>query len=358
MSKLLITADIHCGLPSKIKDCIWSMEIMNNYAIKNEIRDVVILGDLFHDRTNLGIDVVNMVYDQLKKFKESDVRWIAFCGNHDMFLKNSWGINTLHIFGDFMQIFEDTGQFKIGKQTFRVLPFIHYESEYMKVLTKINEESDSNDILLTHVGVHGATLNECFLVKNWNSVTFDNVKFKRIYTGHFHCHQQVGDKTWYPGSPIPFKFDEGVVDHGFIVYDIEKETHEFVDIFKCSDEKDRPPKFLMIIDEDIPKCVSILNKNHVRIILSKDYTHNEMITLKDALKKRGALSVDWMLPKKEIQEITTSQLKLSEINTPENLFSSWIETDKPDLDKNVLMAAFKQIAQEAEERYVVEEDQE
>jgi DNA repair exonuclease SbcCD nuclease subunit len=357
--RIIITADIHNGLPGKLHDCLWSMDTISNYARTNDIHTVIILGDLFHDRVNLNIETASLVYDKIKEYHtKHGQKWIVFPGNHDMFLKNSWGINTLHIFGDFMQIFEGTGQFEIGKQVFKVIPFIHYESEYMKILSKINEESSSDDILLTHVGVHGATLNECFLVKNWNTITFDDVKFKRIYTGHFHCHQQVGDKTWYPGSPIPFRFDEGVVDHGFLVYDIENETHEFINIFELSNEKDRPPKFLMIVDDDIPKYASFLDKNHVRIILSKDYTHNEMITLKDALKKRGALSVDWMLPKKEIQEITTSQLKLSEINTPENLFSSWLETDKPDLDKNVLLAAFKQIAQEAEERYVVEEDQE
>ena len=70
-------------------------------------------------------------------------------------------------------------------------------------------------------------LNECFLLQNWNIVEFSNSKFDRIFTGHFHCHQKVGNNVWYPGSPIPFRFDEGASEHGFLIYDTNDRSVEF-----------------------------------------------------------------------------------------------------------------------------------
>jgi hypothetical protein len=356
--KLIITADIHNGVPGKINDTIWAMNIINEYAKENEIRQVMVLGDLFHDRSSINIDVLNAVYDFFGKVdEEGDVIWSCFPGNHDMYLKNSWKIHSIHVLNHIISITEDIKEFTFQgtKQKFWILPFIHFENNYMQKLEEINKKASEDDILLTHIGVLGATLNECFLLKNWSQVTFENTKFKRVFTGHFHCHQEIG-KTVYPGSPIPFRFDEGMSDHGFLVYDIETNTWEFIKIFDIYKKYSnyRPPDYMTIIDKDLMKNVGWFAHNHIKIVLSKDYTANEMEKIRGFALKYKALSVGFKMEKKKIEEskITYREQK---IGTPRALFEAYIKKDEPKLNTKILLSIHSVIEKDAEERIMVEE---
>ena len=358
--RLILTADIHCGIPGKIKDCIWSMDIIRQYANDNNIDEVLILGDLFHDRVSLNIEVLNAVYNQLKQSKEDGQHWLTFPGNHDMYMKNSWEVNSLRVLGEVITVYDKVGAISIGKIKFLVIPFVYYESKYMETLAEVEKQADENDILLTHIGVNGAKLNECFLLKNWNIVDFSKSKFKQIYTGHFHCHQQVGHNVWYPGSPIPFRFDEGLVDHGFFVLDLDTKKHTFIKIFDiCEKYSDyRPPDYITLVDTDLTKATGNFPKNNIRVILSKEYTHDELMGVKNILQKRGAINVSWSMPQKNIDEAVATSCDIEKVNSPEDLFNSWLEVDKPDLDKKLLAQILGQVTKEAEERLVTEEVEE
>jgi hypothetical protein len=187
-------------------------------------------------------------------------------------------------------------------------------------------------------------------------VNFDNTSYKRVYAGHFHCQQQVGEKVWYPGSPIPFRFDEGAVDHGFFVYDTETDTHEFIKTFEiCEEFSDyRPPDYLTIPDVDVTKYLDEVEGNNVKIILTKDYTANERTRIKKALGAKGVQKVAFMLPKKKIEEVDTD-VNINHLGTPEELFQSWLDHDKPKLDRALLLKAHAPIVKKAEERIATQE---
>lgn len=356
MAKILLTADIHFGLNGKLEDCIWAMNMMANYAKNNQIDTIIILGDLFHDRVNIQINVLSEVHKYFKQHQ--DIRFITYCGNHDMFLKTSWDINSLEPLSELITVISNISFEEIYGQRFWFLPFMHFEDQYIQTLSDVETKNDvSQDILLTHIGVNNASLNECFLLKHWSSVNFTKSTFKRIYTGHFHCHQQVGDNCWYPGSPIPFRFDEGLVEHGFLVFDTDTQQHEFIKIFEIGKiySQYRPADYITIIDKDLPKNIDWVTGNHVRIILSRSYSSNERAQIKTVLQQKGAKTVNLMQSEKKILEakIISQQKK---VNTPEALFSTYIDIDKPKLDIPLLMSLHKTIVQEAEERFVAEPD--
>lgn len=356
--KILITADIHNGVPGKLKDTTWCMNIMRQYAKTREIKHVLVLGDLFHDRQNLGIDVINGVYAELKKAKEDDQEWVCFPGNHDMFLKNSWDINSLRPLENVLTVVSEIGFYEIDGQRFTILPFIHYEAKYMEALRHIQEGYRKQDILLTHIGIHGATLNECFLLKHWSIVEFGSTPYDRVFTGHFHCHQQVGNNVWYPGSPIPFRFDEGIVEHGFFEFDIDTRKHEFIKIFEVGKEFDeyKPADYMTIIDRDLPSALHLVAGNHVKLDLSRDYTPNELNKFRTILKSKGADQVRWKLFKKKIEEAAEVKTSIN-MSTPEQLFKSWLETDKPgNLDVELLMKLHQNVTKSAEEKIAVATD--
>lgn len=353
--KIIITADIHNGVPKRMNDCIWSMRTIRDYAHKNDISVILILGDLFHDRFSIDIDVLTQVYDFFDETdKDYEQKWMCFPGNHDMFLKNSWRVNSLRPLARLLDIYEDVSLIKIDGHRFWILPFIHFESAYMNVLAKVEEQHEEGDVLLTHIGVNGASLNECFLLKNWNIVTFTDSPFDRIYTGHFHCTQQVGHNLWYPGSLIPFRFDEGVVDHGFFVYDMESREHEFVKTYEVGPSESRPPDYLTVPCDDINP--DHLPGNKIRVILDREYTGNELDEIRSGLIEQGAVSVNWLKPKEKELDIRKAQLEGANISSIDNIFVAWLEHDQPkDMNNELLIKLNDQIVQESKEKIVLEE---
>lgn len=356
---IIITSDIHCGFPGKLKDCLWSLHAIREYANKNNISTILILGDLFHDRVNLNIEVKDSVYKFLNETKhEYKQEWLCFPGNHDMFLKNSWNINSIHSLKDVLTIIENVDLIEIFNKRFWIIPFIYYENVYMSILDKIKDDVKDNDILLTHIGINNAIMNECFLVKNWSVVNFSSTNFSRIYAGHFHCYQTV-DNVTYPGSPIPFRFDEGMVDHGFIVYNTDDNTDKFINISETNYDKNNiPSDYISIIDEDVNNKKDLTNCN-VRITLTSDKTQKELQDIKNSIMDMGAKSVTWIKKRDKIDVNSINKIKDVDIKKPTTIFESWLNKDNPnELSKELLLQLNDQIVCEVEEQMLTEDDYE
>lgn len=362
MSKFIILADVHLGVQGRLQDTLWALRVTREYAKRNSIKYVYVAGDLFHDRKSLDIDVLNAGYCFFKETRqEYDQEWVTSPGNHDMFLKHSWDVNSLIPMSDHLTVINDVKILKFDDVRFWVVPFIYFERAYMRVIDKISEQCQPGDNLLTHVGVRGAELNSCFLLKDWSIVDFENTPFERVYTGHFHTHQKVGKKVWYPGSLIPFKFDEGDVDHGFLVYDTEKRDHVFKNIWdlgaKYFPTESAPPQYHTFLDEflldkepdDVKNCV-------VRIMATRDHTADEKSQTKNRLMSMGARSVRWMkFKEKAITPKADIRIGIGD------MFKDWLDTDKTNiesqkLDIGLLRRLNVEIMTEGDEQYVIESD--
>lgn len=352
--KIVLTADVHVGVPGRLNDIMWALRRIRQYCRNNSISHIMILGDLLHDREQIRVEDLNALVDFLIETDEKyQISIISFPGNHDMFLKNSWEINSLRPLARYITSYHEPTNTTLGGVRFWILPFIHYESDYMRALANIHKEHKPGDVLLTHIGVKSATLNSCFLLKSWSIVDFSDSLFDRIYTGHFHVHQQVGNNVWYPGSPLAFKFDEGDCDHGFLVFDTETRTHEFVNLWDGA--TDAPPQYKTIDDASLRGIKpSDVRDNIVRIALSKEYTHNQLSIIRRSLQKMGAKDVRWMnlAAKEEKQGMEVAQAAASSI---EDLFDRFLEADKDnikDLNVDILKRFNKEVMADAERRYM------
>lgn len=354
--KICMTADVHIGVKGKLDDIMWALNRIREYNHQHGITRWVNLGDLTHDRESINVRDLNALTEFLEiTTKEYGQAIDAFPGNHDMFMKNSWKINTLTPLGRYIKVHNNISKLVIDGRRFWILPFVHYESEYMRLLGAIEKRRQDGDVLLTHIGVNNALLNTCFLLQSWSVVNFSDSGFDRVYTGHFHTQQQVGNNLWYPGSPIPFKFDEGDVDHGFYVFDTETRTHEFIDIWKGVTRDEKTPPQYMTLDEDLLNKVSAddIQGNMVRVGLAKDHTHNQLTEIKQHLLKLGARDVKWMnLASKEDKEaIATAQVKAASAS---ELFERSLRLDQEGtkgLNTDLLLKFNREIVAEGDRRY-------
>ncbi len=371
--KIALVADVHFGLQGRTDEILYSLCAIREYCHKNGIEAWLILGDLFHDRRGVAWDVLGRVY---KFFEETKIKYgqhvISFPGNHDMFLKNSFEFHSMSALKGVLQVIDDIALIKVGDQRFRIIPFIHYEDVFMGAVNTILKDKDTakDDIILTHCGVKDASLNECFLLKYWSVVDFTDVPHK-VFTGHFHCNQQVGDNLWYPGSPLAFNFSEGMVDHGFIVYDTETAKHEFVSLQSADQsvvEEDRklfpisgkPAKFITITDEMLKDgSVIDLSGNNIRIAISRDYNREEISDIRNTLMGKGARNVTLMRLKEQEVELSDEERSGLSVGKPDELLRLWLEKDKPDhISKDLLFALNKGVIEEGNERVIVGSEEE
>lgn len=360
MSKIVFTADIHFGVPGRLDDILFACKVIREYCKTTGIDTVVVLGDMFHDRKALVIDVLVAVTQFLTETSDKyGQQWITFPGNHDMFLRHSWQINSLMPLEKHLTVINDVKILQLDQQRFWVLPFIQYEVAYMRVLAKIRRQVETGDKLLTHIGVNGATLNTCFLLKDWSIVNFNNQLFDKVYTGHFHSKQQIGENVWYPGSPIPFKFDEGDIPHGFYVYDTDEDLHKFVNIWKAAakffPEETPPPQFCTLLEEQISNLTQDdINNNIVRVALSRESSNNEKTDIKQHLLDLGARTVRFMNTSCQTEP---KEIIASSYAEGRNLFMSWVDADEKgikDLDKKLLLSLNDEVILEGDEIYTEE----
>ena len=198
-------------------------------------------------------------------------------------------------------------------------------------------------------------------MKDWSIVSFEHTPFSRVYTGHFHSKQQIGENVWYPGSLIPFKFDEGDVPHGFYVYDTEDNTHKFVNIWKAAEKlfpgEIAPPQFKTILESAVDQLTEgDVANNLIRIALERDYSLDEKRVLRDRLRDMGARAVRWLNLAQKVE------VDKREVATHENrdLFTAWIDGDEKgtkDLDKGILHSIHNEVIVEGDELYVAEESE-
>lgn len=361
MSKIACPADIHFGYSGRLDDTVWACRVLNAYCKDHSIDTVINLGDLTHDRKSIDIDVYCGIHDVLTEAKDAGVNWHTFLGNHDMFLRHSWEVNSAKPLSNLITVIDDVKLLHLDDRRFWVIPFIQFEKSYMKVLKEVEAMAEEGDGLLTHIGVRNSTLNTCFMIKDWSFVNFDDTKFSRIYTGHFHTHQQVGGNLWYPGSLIPFKLDEGDVPHGFIVYDTATDDHEFVDIWQAGakyfPDSTPPPQFMTVLDEQVEGLTpQDVRGNVVRIALSRDYNGDEKAELKDVLLQLGASKVRWLQPRLKDTKVQEGFNGGNRLTTPGELFIRWLDQDKPKgVEHNLLIKLENEIRQEGDERYSYEE---
>lgn len=334
MAKIIELADIHFGYPERLQHLIWAMRVADEYAARNDITTAIILGDLFHNRVSLDIDALCAAHEFFSKAKRAGRQYICFPGNHDMFLKHDWRINSVRPLSEVITYIDSVKIIDIDGRRFWVLPFIQNERSYMKVLEAIEEQYQDGDVLLTHIGTTDAIKNVCFMLKEWSVVDFRHSKFKEIHTGHFHAHQVVGGKVIYVGSPIPFKADEGDCEHGFIVYDTETSQWEFKDVFKLGAEyfpqEPLPPQYFTILLEDLPKVdKQHIEGNIIRVVTDNNKTPAEKTEIIQSCGLQEATKVNWMTVASE-EVIASGQVITKSLNLTEQ-FDEWLIRDEENI---------------------------
>lgn len=275
--KLAIFTDLHLGIKSD--DPAWH-QIAYDWAdsfvgeLKSRgIKDVVFLGDFFHNRNTISVITLDATNKFLQKFKDINLHMVL--GNHDLYYKNEYTTSGVNLFDNFenIKVYSEPTYVDFGSKKTLMCGWGYDPMLY------------SADILFTHMEVNVFKHNSKSDACNEGYKCSDLLqKFNLVYTGHFHLRQwkkYTRGEVRYPGSPFQQNFSDERTERGFEIYDTETEETEFV-------ENTISPKFLcyrlseLIKLRDFKSLSKKIENSFFKLVIDKnitDHDKNELLRL-------------------------------------------------------------------------------
>lgn len=191
-----------------------------SYLKEHDIKDIVFLGDFFHNRASISVNTLHIASVFLNKLKDFDIKMIL--GNHDLHYTSNYEISGVNLFSMYpnITVYSKPELVQMGSKS---CYFCGWGYDPMAV---------ESDILFTHAAIS-------LFKMNVKSEACDDgfkpsellKKHRQIITGHFHVRQEKTYKNGeiiYPGNPFQMDFSDEGLDKGFMVYDTESSKYEFV----------------------------------------------------------------------------------------------------------------------------------
>lgn len=229
--RVAILTDLHWGVRS---NNLFFLEKMEEFYygffipyIKKEGIDVVwILGDVFENRKQINVQIINRAQDFFQTLQNEGVRVYCIAGNHDYFFKNTNDVGSL---GPILKPYSNVHL--ISK--FDVIPFDSVSVGFISWISPdVKEEAlrwiqtvDAS-ILCGHFEINSFEIIKGVVCHSG----FEPEMFERfdcVLSGHFHIRAKSGVIN-YLGNPYQTNWGEAGYEKGFHCFDTSTQTLEFI----------------------------------------------------------------------------------------------------------------------------------
>lgn len=232
MAKKLIIGDIHLDIKNGdanfliYQDLFFEEELFSKLKNDPEIKTVVFLGDIFTNRQVVNVDVADHAIKIMKTISSYGVEIIILKGNHDIFFKNSYDLNTIDVlFKDRVGINYTYFRDYLIKDDCIYLNWKNNKEEYVELFNSIpNKDKIKHifghfDIFNFKLTAYSENKNEGALKKTDFKQYFPNSKV--VFSGHYHTPQNDG-YILYTGVPYQLSWSEYNLELGSILLDKSK----------------------------------------------------------------------------------------------------------------------------------------
>lgn len=282
IGKIFLLGDLHLGIRNNSID--WSSSqssfLIDFFCKKiDELgfdpkRDILIQeGDWFHNREHTNNRIWN---DSLRVFEALSKKFprgiYIILGNHDVYYKDNNSIHSLKgiekIFPN-VHVFEKPEILTINEiHRFLMLPWIEDEA---KITKEVLSNVELADYIICHADIKSFKLNKWVKLHSGLDIKLLN-KFKRVWSGHIHIHQENGN-VLYTGTPYELDRGDRGNAKGFHTLILPKTTTE--DIKEIFTENTFSPRFIKVdafelLEHTIQEIKDIFNNNYVDIMMPID----------------------------------------------------------------------------------------
>ena len=347
--KIAILNDTHAGIRNASEiflnnaDKFYS-ELFFPYLLKNDIKHIVHLGDIFDQRKFVNFKVINKFRKCfLSKLREYKITMDVIPGNHDVFFKNTNDLNSLkELLGHYMNevnIVMEPKVLEYGSLKMGLIPWMNQENtdttmEFIRTCKA--------DILGGHFEFNGFDMMRG--IKNNHGM--DHKLFKRfeaVYSGHFHTKSQI-DNVMYLGTQMEFFWSDAHDRKHFHVLDSESRELTAIEnphtLYEkiIYDDKDRSYSDYPVdhLDEKFVKIV-VINKQDL-------FTFDRFV---DRIQNRN---IHELKIAENFEEFVGNKVEGSSISVEDTseLLDSYIESVDTTLDKELLKGEMRALLTEAQ----------
>ena len=245
------------GLPDRLNSLVITLNNMFNYGRENKIKNIVVNGDILHNKSVIYSFSLSVLLDLIKN--NSDMNFILLDGNHDMSSKTKDGVSGLKALDSISNVHTIHEIEKVENILF--IPWKYASKELFK--------KEKSDYVISHFGLSEAQLNSGISIVSDISMK-DLSNFKFVLLGHYHKAQYLKNKDtelFYTGNPTQLDWGEKGEVKRFLVVDTD--TDQIISVPTIGYKQYHELKISKDNKEDILKQASELKENGHEIKLVK-----------------------------------------------------------------------------------------
>jgi DNA repair exonuclease SbcCD nuclease subunit len=354
MSKVLIFSDIHLHphkrSSERLQHCLDALDWAFNTAVEHRIKNILFLGDLFHDRQKIDVLTYQRTFEVFEKYLIRPTGPLfnihLLLGNHDLWHFTKWDVSSVNPLRSIpgVKIIDKPSTLEIDGHNVSFLPYTH---DPVADLAKIENDSE-NRILCGHIAIDGALWNvmhrtraEVSIEHDGDMVKVDTSIFKgwdRVFLGHYHAEQKLDFNVEYVGSPLQLSFGEAFQHKHVIVFDLTTNDAEYI-------RNKFSPQHFIIPEKDLDKYK--LDGNFIRVLVD-DISSSDLVEMRNDLTHKHKVStLEIKQTEKEESETLVEDAKAILLKEEEMLDRFVEEVDKKsglgDLDKKHLLEVGKNV---------------
>lgn len=206
------------GRNSRLMHTVAVVEQIKDYCRETAAEHAFLLGDLFHSRTKIDIDVYDAAWNAMKSLA-TVVELHMLLGNHDS--HNRIGdVHSLEPFKEFAHVIDKPCRFDIDVKgdavRIEAIPWVASREEFAEHAAKVEQ----CHALLMHQSVIGAELSSGYTKAGEVQLSdIPTTKANYVFMGDYHKPQKLEPNLFYLGSPLQHNFGEAGEEKRFMDWD-------------------------------------------------------------------------------------------------------------------------------------------
>jgi DNA repair exonuclease SbcCD nuclease subunit len=357
MAENLFFTDIHIHSHKKstdrLEDCLKVLEWVFKTAIKRNAKNVIFLGDLFHDRSKIEVLTLFKVYEVFEKYLGHNPPfklWLLL-GNHDLWNRDNTDVYSPRVLSNFVHIIDKPCALEIDGFTYDFLPFTENPLDDLKMLAEARPKAKGEKrVLCAHLAIDGAelntfgTLSDVIVEQDGDMVPVGVEKldhWDKVWLGHYHGTQVLANGTVeYVGSPLQLSKSEAFQQKHIIAFNTCDMSVEYI-------VNDFSPVHLILKPQDVGKYK--LAGNFITI-KTDGMSTTDVADLRKSLVENNALGSLDIKPckKKSHDESHVVEDAKAIIADEQKMLEVYIkQTMPPDLEYELLLRTGRMIVEKA-----------
>lgn len=348
MSKICILSDTHFGIRNdslhfhEFYEKFYS-EIFFPYLLKNDIKVVLQLGDLYDRRKYTNhLTLYESSRYFFSKFDEYGIKLITLLGNHDLFHKHSLDVSSSGLFlskYDNINVISNPTVINVLGEDITVIPWVCDEN-YNECIDLI--DSSKTNICIGHFEIENFKMYKGGVSCEHGLKTELFKHFEYVWSGHFHHKSSKGNIS-YLGTPYPMTWQDYGDQKGFHIFDLTKRKLSFIknplDIFIQKNYDDTEITDVLNSEYLSEEYLKQFNKKYVKIKVVNKINPYHFDLFVDKLYSVDPIDISII----DDQEMEMSDDIVDETADTLTIVNSYIDGITTDLDKSQIKHIMSQL---------------